>query len=149
MKKIETILESLIVDTKIGMLEENEMNPGSITDLDLLRTQKFMQESTSMLRNILTSGAMQQIQESIAIGVQPALEQTDKIICEFDMDEAQATRMMPAAQPVPVAQPAPQARVAPQAPVAQPVRVVPVTQQVQAQQARVAHANLINRLNRR
>lgn len=89
MKNINLILENFVTNCQISMLEENEAVPGTHSELNLLKSKQIVQESAQNFRQILESGGLSAIQEAIALKVQPALEETDVLMEEFDAQIAQ------------------------------------------------------------
>jgi len=88
MRNVNLILESIVDDTQLQMLEENSATGGgAYSDLQILQTKKLVQEATSNLREVLNSGGMREIQESVAAGVQPALILAQRLVQEDEYAE--------------------------------------------------------------
>lgn len=91
MKNINLILESIALDSKIQMLEENEANPNTFTELDVLRTQKLLQENLKVISKTFENGMLEEVQTTIAnltpYVIEEAMNLTDQLLQEFSEDE--------------------------------------------------------------
>ena len=91
MKNINLILENIALDSKIQMLEENEANPNTFTELDVLRTQKLLQENLKVISKTFENGVLEEVQTTIAnltpFVIEEAMNLTDQLLQEFSEDE--------------------------------------------------------------
>lgn len=91
MKNINLILENIALDSKIQMLEENEANPNTFTELDVLRTQKLLQENLKVISKTFENGMLEEVQTAIAnltpYVIEEAMNLTDQLLQEFSEDE--------------------------------------------------------------
>lgn len=91
MKNINLILENIALDSKIQMLEENEANPNTFTELDVLRTQKLLQENLKVISKTFENGMLEEVQTTIAnltpYVIEEAMNLTDQLLQEFSEDE--------------------------------------------------------------
>ena len=91
MKNINLILESIALDSKIQMLEENEANPNTFTELDVLRTQKLLQENLKVISKTFENGMLEEVQTTIAnltpYVIEEAMNLTDQLLQEFSEEE--------------------------------------------------------------
>lgn len=93
MKNINLILENIALDSKIQMLEENEANPNTFTELDVLRTQKLLQENLKVISKTFENGMLEEVQTTIAdltpYVIEEAMQLTEQLLQEFSEDEVQ------------------------------------------------------------
>ena len=91
MKNINLILENIALDSKIQMLEENETNPNTYSELNMLKTQKLLQENLKVISKTFENGMLEEVQTAIANLTPYVLEEsmnlTDQLIQEFSEDE--------------------------------------------------------------
>ena len=91
MKNINLILENIALDSKIQMLEENEANPNTFTELDVLRTQKLLQENLKVISKTFENGVLEEVQSTIAdltpYVIEEAAQLTEQLLQEFSEDE--------------------------------------------------------------
>ena len=91
MKNINLILENIALDSKIQMLEENETNPNTYSELNMLKTQKLLQENLKVISKTFENGMLEEVQSAIANLTPYVLEEsinlTEQLIQEFSEEE--------------------------------------------------------------